>query len=562
MHQAELTSLAIENMKSFKERTEIPIRPLTIIIGRNNSGKSTLIQSLLLLKQTLQEPRKSIPLHLSGPLLQALNLRELTFGWPEAAASGEAVLGPSIELAWQCFVKVSDVLDSSRRKSLGQIAAIGRSPWLMRLQGEGAPDRFFVKGRLCIYTHEKEGVAHLRGLQIYMQVPEHSSERYKLEVINHENEKWRIFWQGVESRNITVELSTQSNKKGTFEYTDTHFDHFIPYLNIDRKRVRSNSIERVWHDLYLILFAQPLEDLKELVKNFSYLSAQRISPQFMFIPATTDQLDMGVSGEFAAQVLYRRQNDVVHFVPPESLMADVVSEAWQESSILALPLRDAVNQIMRSLAVEAPLRVRDHGVGFQLLFGNANLPHVGRGLNGLLPLVELGLLADPLRFSPTAESLTLEEYAEKCASCSHIFLEEPEAHIHPKAANRLAHYFVSLAMAQRRLMVETHSDHLVRGLRRMAAQAKPGSFLEKWLLDNVVIIHVSQDAQGCSQVETSQLTVEGDLQEKWPADFMDAATDEESEIYFAKLDKNDAADKHGSALIWEEGEEPESEVML
>jgi hypothetical protein len=557
MYQAELTFLAIENMKSFKARTEIPIKPLTIIIGRNNSGKSTLIQSLLLLKQTLQEPRKSIPLTLSGPFVQALNLRELTFGWPEVAGSGEEVLGPSIELAWQCFVKVGEVLDSARKKSLGQIAAIGRSPWLMRLQGEGAPDRFFVKGRLCIYTHEKEGVTHLRGLQIYMQVPEHSDEMYKLEVRNTENEKWRIFWQGIESRNITVELGTRSNEKGTFEYTDTNFDHFIPYLNIDRKRVRSSSIERVWHDLYMILFAQPLEDLKELVKNSSYLSAQRISPQFMFIPATTDQLDMGVSGEFAAQVLYRRQNDVVHFVPPESLMAD----AEQASSILALPLREAVNRIMRSLAVEAPLRVRDHGVGFQLLFGNANLPHVGRGLNGLLPLVEMGLLADPLRFSPTAESLTLEEYAEKCASCSHIFLEEPEAHIHPKAANRLAHYFVSLAMAQRRLMVETHSDHLVRGLRRMTAQAKPGSFLEKWLLDNVVIVHVSQDAQGCSQVETSQLTAVGDLQEKWPTDFMDAATDEESEIYFAKLDKNDDGQGRGSTLVRMEGPEPEDEAQ-
>jgi predicted ATPase len=43
---------------------------------------------------------------------------------------------------------------------------------------------------------------------------------------------------------------------------------------------------------------------------------------------------------------------------------------------------------------------------------------------------------------------------------------------HPKVQTRLAHWFVALAMARRQFLVETHSDHLVRRLRGLAARAK------------------------------------------------------------------------------------------
>ena len=57
MTQSRLLRLTVERFKSFEARTEIKLKPLTIILGRNSSGKSSLIQSLLLLKQTLAEPR-------------------------------------------------------------------------------------------------------------------------------------------------------------------------------------------------------------------------------------------------------------------------------------------------------------------------------------------------------------------------------------------------------------------------------------------------------------------------------------------------------------------------
>ena len=50
-----LSEYQIHNFKAFANQEKIPIRPITLIYGQNSSGKSSVLQSLLLLKQTLQE---------------------------------------------------------------------------------------------------------------------------------------------------------------------------------------------------------------------------------------------------------------------------------------------------------------------------------------------------------------------------------------------------------------------------------------------------------------------------------------------------------------------------
>ena len=47
-----LTGLRLRNFKSWDDTGPVRLAPLTIFFGRNSSGKSTLIQSLLLMKQT------------------------------------------------------------------------------------------------------------------------------------------------------------------------------------------------------------------------------------------------------------------------------------------------------------------------------------------------------------------------------------------------------------------------------------------------------------------------------------------------------------------------------
>jgi AAA domain, putative AbiEii toxin, Type IV TA system len=182
--------------------------------------------------------------------------------------------------------------------------------------------------------------------------------------------------------------------------------------------------------------------------------------------------------------------------------------------------------------------VRELGL-FRILFGKAPLNHVGRGIGHVLPVLVAGLLADPLlgEKNGAAVDLPLGDYLDSCPYIPCLALEEIESHLHPKAQSRLAHVLVALARSGRQLLVETHSDHLVRRLRGLVARSAPGSETERWLLENIGIVEVDQTPEGATVLTSGHLTREGTI-ERWPADFMDEATDEERAIYFAAAAKS------------------------
>ena len=62
-----IRSLRMERFKCF-DSLELSLSPLTLFTGLNASGKSTALQTLLLLAQTLRAPRASNELRLKGPL--------------------------------------------------------------------------------------------------------------------------------------------------------------------------------------------------------------------------------------------------------------------------------------------------------------------------------------------------------------------------------------------------------------------------------------------------------------------------------------------------------------
>ncbi|MYC78000.1 AAA family ATPase [Candidatus Poribacteria bacterium] len=65
-----ITKIAVKGFKSIAEACEIDIRPLTILAGANSSGKSSIMQPLLMLKQTLEAPYDPGALLLDGPNVQ------------------------------------------------------------------------------------------------------------------------------------------------------------------------------------------------------------------------------------------------------------------------------------------------------------------------------------------------------------------------------------------------------------------------------------------------------------------------------------------------------------
>ncbi len=50
-----ITEIGIENFKAFAKTARIPLKPITLLFGPNSSGKSSLIQAILMLRQTIEE---------------------------------------------------------------------------------------------------------------------------------------------------------------------------------------------------------------------------------------------------------------------------------------------------------------------------------------------------------------------------------------------------------------------------------------------------------------------------------------------------------------------------
>jgi hypothetical protein len=71
-----ITRIAVEGFKSIAKRQEIEIAPLTILAGANSSGKSSIMQPLLMLKQTLEASYDPGPLKIDGPNAVFTNAKE------------------------------------------------------------------------------------------------------------------------------------------------------------------------------------------------------------------------------------------------------------------------------------------------------------------------------------------------------------------------------------------------------------------------------------------------------------------------------------------------------
>ena len=63
---AMFTSLHLKQFKSWTDTGPVTLAPVTLVLGANSSGKSSLIQSLLLLKQTVESSDRTIHLNLGG----------------------------------------------------------------------------------------------------------------------------------------------------------------------------------------------------------------------------------------------------------------------------------------------------------------------------------------------------------------------------------------------------------------------------------------------------------------------------------------------------------------
>lgn len=112
----------LRNVKCYRDSGDIHLKPLTIILGPNNSGKSTILNSFQLLSQTAASPNASNTLITSGPLVDVGSYYDLLH-------RGEANEDKKIEFEFELkFTGGSpfDIYTAESRRSAGSGAAVLR----------------------------------------------------------------------------------------------------------------------------------------------------------------------------------------------------------------------------------------------------------------------------------------------------------------------------------------------------------------------------------------------------------------------------------------------------
>jgi predicted ATPase len=228
-------------------------------------------------------------------------------------------------------------------------------------------------------------------------------------------------------------------------------------------------------------------------RAFTYLCAERLGPRGKFdaSPHPPENLEIGVRGEYSAQILESlgdKQIEDKHRLHPER---DINS-----APLLKYELERWLSEIARPVEVDA---VRYPGsTVFALRFRSpggdwVRAPNMGFGVSYALPVILAGLTAG-------AGGL--------------VIVENPEAHLHPAGQSRMGTFLGWLVSRGVQVIVETHSDHILNGVRRAIGEYK-------FLNNEKAVVHFFQSGeQGEPIVDKLTFTTIGGMSH-WPRGFFD-----------------------------------------
>src|SRR5215813_5309775 len=127
-----VTRLSIAGFKSISQEQSIEIRPLTILAGANSSGKSSMMQPLLLLKQTLEESYDPGALLLYGPNVKFTSVGQLLSR--VGKSSGADVFSIRTEVGTDVTVELRFSSYPDKSFNIQEVkVSDGRSPSTLRL---------------------------------------------------------------------------------------------------------------------------------------------------------------------------------------------------------------------------------------------------------------------------------------------------------------------------------------------------------------------------------------------------------------------------------------------
>lgn len=179
--------------------------------------------------------------------------------------------------------------------------------------------------------------------------------------------------------------------------------------------------------------------------NFNYLNTDRDQPKntFDFSQNEINNHSVGLNGEYTAHYLAENRH--------KSLDVQALKHSDSQTLQLLENTYKWLGEISRgiSISVNADASTQNVKLTYQYEYGNNTTSdysplNVGFGLTYVLPVIVLILKSKPGDF---------------------IIIENPESHLHPAGQSKIAEMCAIAANNGVQIIVETHSDHFLNGVR-------------------------------------------------------------------------------------------------
>lgn len=186
------------------------------------------------------------------------------------------------------------------------------------------------------------------------------------------------------------------------------------------------------------------DDNKDIIPDlFSFISASRLGPQpYLPTSPSAELLSVGEKGEYVLDFFLRNYERAD--VPEPLRKADKRTSSFRQNVTAWLDV------ISPGVTFDAKVdRMADMG---RAAYNDFRASNVGFGLSYTLPII-----VNVLVYASLVES---GEYGSAL-----ILVENPEAHLHPSGQTRIGDFLARAASCGVQIVVETHSDHLLNGIR-------------------------------------------------------------------------------------------------
>ncbi len=451
-----LDTLRFQNFKSWRDTGDIRLAPITGFFGTNSSGKSSILQLLLMLKQTVE----------SNDQQQVLNLGSdrtyVDLGTSYDILHQQIIYKPStLEFAIGWHLSETDpnpqlptraiIMESGGKKQILPASMPVDNQSVSPMIGDPITG-FKFEAAISFDTDEIQP----QQFAYHYQAMEHWNQVGMSLMASPPSNRYQLLQSGVpaqiaHARN-THDLPAPTKFYGFPGEARLHFsaENFLPTLSL--------SLERVFSQIH---YLGPLRDFPK--RNYTW-SGER--PQ-----------DVGRRGELAvAALLAAKKQD------PE---IEIKVASWLKK--LGLVDDFKVMPIARHRRdYEVRLCSRPNSAKAVLI------TDVGFGVSQILPVLVL------CHYAPAGST---------------VILEQPEIHLHPFVQAGLADLFVEVARERNlQIIVESHSEHLLRRLQRRIAEA------ELVTHEQTALYFCDMDDSGASHLTPLALDEFGNIN-NWPAGF-------------------------------------------